>query len=92
MRLRADRLVVDTNVLISAALGNLSPPRRVLDAVHNAGGVLLFSDETFREVHSRLLKPKFDRYVPVAAGVRARTVSAPRLTDRQSAMSHITTC
>ena len=65
MPTRADRLVVDTNVLVSAALRDLSPPRRVLDAVHNAGGVLLFSDDTFTEVHSRVLKTKFDRYVTV---------------------------
>ena len=65
MSTRADRLVVDTNVLISAALRDRSPPRQVLDDVHKAGGVLLFSDDTFAEVHSRLLNAKFDRYVTV---------------------------
>ena len=69
MPTRADRLVVDTNVLISAALRDRSPPRQVLDAVHDAGGVLLFSDDTFAEVHSRLLKTKFDRYVTVESRV-----------------------
>ena len=62
MPTRADRLVVDTNVLISAALRANTPPRQVLDVVQNTG-VLLFSDETFAEVHDRLLKSKFDRYV-----------------------------
>ena len=63
MPTRVDRVVVDTNVLISTALGGDTPPRRVLDVVRTAGGVLLFSNETFTEVHDRLLKPKFDRYV-----------------------------
>ncbi|MDE0693496.1 MAG: putative toxin-antitoxin system toxin component, PIN family [Gammaproteobacteria bacterium] len=62
MPTRAERLVADTNVLISAALRSDTPPRQVLDAVQRAGGVLVFSDETFAEVHDRLSKPKFDRY------------------------------
>lgn len=69
MPTRADRLVVDTNVLISAALQDGTPPRQVLDRVQAAGGVLLFSDETFTEVHSRFLKPKFDRYVTAESRV-----------------------
>ncbi len=67
MPTRADRLVVDTNVLISAALRTDTPPRQVLDVVQSAGGVLVFSDETFTEVHDRLLKPKFDQYVTPAS-------------------------
>ena len=63
MPTRADRLVADTNVLISAALRSDTPPRQVLDAVQRAGGILVFSDETFAEVHDRLSKPQFDRYV-----------------------------
>lgn len=59
----ADRLVADTNVLITAALRANTPPRQTIDVAQNAGGVLLFSEETFTEVHDRLLKPKFDRYV-----------------------------
>ena len=34
-----------------------------MDAIRQTSGVLLFSNETFRELHSRLLRPKFDRYV-----------------------------
>ena len=41
----------------------------MISAVHSVGGVLLFSDETFTEVHSRLLQPKFDRYVTVESRV-----------------------
>lgn len=60
--MKADRAVVDTNVLISAALRAEGPPRRVLDVMRRRSGVLLFSGETYRELRSRLRRPKFDRY------------------------------
>ena len=59
----AERVVFDTNVLISAALLPRGTPRAALDAVRTASGVLLFSDETFQELHTRILRRKFDRYV-----------------------------
>ncbi len=59
----AERAVLDTNVLISAALQPHGPPRAVVDMVRAAGGVLLFSDETFDELRTRLHRSKFDRYV-----------------------------
>lgn len=61
--MRAERVVLDTNVLISAALIPSSMPRRVLDSIFTANGVLLFSDETFAELWTRLHRTKFDRYV-----------------------------
>ena len=61
--MRADRVVLDTNVLISAALTRTGPPRRVVDLVRAGNGVLLFSDETFAELRDRILGSKFDRYV-----------------------------
>ena len=61
--MRADRVVLDTNVLISAALTRTGPPRRVVDMVRADNGVLLFSKETFAELRGRILGPKFDRYV-----------------------------
>lgn len=61
--MRAERVVLDANVLISAALRPDGPPRAVIDALRKERGVLLFSDETFDEVRTRLLLPKFDRYV-----------------------------
>ena len=61
--MRADRVVLDTNVLISAALAQTGPPRRVVDLVRKDNGVLLFSDETFAELRHRILGRKFDRYV-----------------------------
>ena len=61
--MRADRVVLDTNVLISAALTRTGPPRRVVDLVRADNGILLFSDETFAELRDRILGSKFDRYV-----------------------------
>lgn len=61
--MRAERVVLDTNVLISAALIPASMPRRVVDSIFTANGVLLFSDETFSELRTRLQRTKFDRYV-----------------------------
>lgn len=60
--MRVERLVLDTNVLISAALRRESPPRAVVDALRAQNGVLLFSEETSEELQPRLLRPKFDRY------------------------------
>ncbi|MXY23259.1 MAG: putative toxin-antitoxin system toxin component, PIN family [Acidobacteria bacterium] len=57
-----ERVVIDTNVLISAALQPSGSPRAVIDALRETGGILLFSDETFDELRTRMLSPKFDRY------------------------------
>ena len=61
--MKAERVVLDTNVLISAVLRQDGPPRTVVDAVRSENGVLLFSNETFEELRSRFHHPKFDRYV-----------------------------
>ena len=60
--MKAERVVVDSNVLISALLLPGSKPQQVLEqlAVHNTA--LLFSDSTFTELVTRLAKPKFDQY------------------------------
>ena len=58
-----ERLVVDTNELIRAALRPSGSPRAILDALRASDGILLFSDETFEELRTRILLPKFDRYV-----------------------------
>jgi predicted nucleic acid-binding protein len=50
----AERFVVDTNVLISAALRETSTPRAILRRIEDCGGTLLFSDETFEELRTRL--------------------------------------
>lgn len=61
--MKADRVVFDTNVLISAVLQPKGPPRAAVDTVRTAGGVLLFSDETLDELRTRLDRSKFDKYV-----------------------------
>jgi len=58
----AERAVLDTNVLISAALIATSRPFSVLQHVVDSG-VLIFSNETFEELVTRLMRPKFDSYV-----------------------------
>ena len=61
--MRAERVVLDTNVLISAALRPSGPPREAVDVIRAQNGVLLFSDETFHELRTRIQAPKFDPYV-----------------------------
>jgi putative PIN family toxin of toxin-antitoxin system len=58
------RAVLDTNVLISAALLADSLPARVLRHVL-AHGRLVFSEPTFAELDQRLWRPRFDRYVTI---------------------------
>lgn len=58
----ACRVVVDTNIWISAALSRAGAPalvaRRVLEQ-----GLPVFSPETFAELETRLWRPKFDPYL-----------------------------
>lgn len=61
--MKAERVVLDTNVLISALLQPAGSPRAAVNKVKSANGVLLFSDETFDELTTRLFRPKFDVYV-----------------------------
>lgn len=57
-----DRVVIDTNVLISGLLSTTSTPARAVDrAVTSAQ--LVASTKTLRELMTKLLSPKFDRYV-----------------------------
>lgn len=55
-------MVVDTNVLLSAALSPLGTAAQLLDHLLR-DGALLFSTATFEEFQTRLWKPKFDRYL-----------------------------
>ena len=61
--MKAERVVLDTNVLISALLQPAGLPRTAVNKLKTANGVLLFSDETFDELATRLFRSKFDRYV-----------------------------
>jgi putative PIN family toxin of toxin-antitoxin system len=61
--MKRDRVVLDTNVLISGLLSTTSTSARAVeDAIRS--GQLLASTDTLRELMTTLLSPKFDRYVP----------------------------
>lgn len=56
------RVVVDTNVWISAALSPSGAPAAVVRKVL-AHAAPVFTSECFAELRTRLWKPKFDRYL-----------------------------
>ncbi len=60
--MKAERFVIDTNVLISAAFSGKTPPGLVVRHVL-AHGHVLFSEATFVELETRVWLPKFDRYL-----------------------------
>jgi uncharacterized protein len=57
-----DRFVIDTNVLVSAAILAPSVPRQAVDGAIDHG-VLLFSESTMNELKRVLFRSKFDRYL-----------------------------
>src|SRR5688500_13118373 len=57
-----ERIVVDTNVLISGVLAHTSIPARAVEKALTEGQ-LLASMATLRELMETLLSSKFDRYV-----------------------------
>lgn len=63
------RLVIDTNVLISAALSAQGAPAAVL-RLALAQHRLVFSQPTFDELRTRLYRPKFDRYISLESRER----------------------
>lgn len=62
--MKAEPYVIDTNVLISAALSAHTPPGLVVRRIL-AQGRILFSQATFMELETRLWRPKFDRYLTI---------------------------
>ncbi|MGH9408007.1 MAG: putative toxin-antitoxin system toxin component, PIN family [Vicinamibacterales bacterium] len=58
-----ERVVVDTNVLISGLFSTTSMPAAALERAVTTGQ-LVASRETLSELVEKLLSPKFDRYVP----------------------------
>jgi putative PIN family toxin of toxin-antitoxin system len=57
-----ERVVIDTNVLLSGLLSSTSTPARAVERAVREDQVLA-SKETLRELAGKLLSPKFDRYV-----------------------------
>src|SRR3546814_14345750 len=62
--MKCDAFVLDTNVLISAALSAESAPAKVTLWVI-AHARLIFAEPTFDEFRTRLWRPKFDRYLTI---------------------------
>lgn len=60
------RVVLDTNVWLSAALSPAGAPAQVVRFVL-LQGIPVFSASTFAELQTRLWKPKFDRYISLDA-------------------------
>jgi len=60
--MKAERLVLDSNVWIAALLSPTGTARHLVNAVLEQGVEILMSEATFAELVSRLERPKFDRY------------------------------
>ena len=58
------QVVVDTNVILSAALSPNGIPATLLDGLLQIGK-LVFSGQTFAELEGRVWLPKLDRYLPM---------------------------
>lgn len=63
--MKAERLVLDTNVFVSALLFESSTPARVLDHAFDRCQ-LIFTDNTQRELIATMTSVKLDRYVALA--------------------------
>jgi putative PIN family toxin of toxin-antitoxin system len=57
-----ERIVIDTNILISGLLSTTSPPAKALERAVTIGR-LVATKETLRELIDKLSSSKFDRYV-----------------------------
>jgi uncharacterized protein len=60
--MKAERLVIDSNVWIAALISPAGTARQLVDAVLDSDIDVLLSEATFNELVSRLDRPKFDRY------------------------------
>jgi putative PIN family toxin of toxin-antitoxin system len=60
--MKAKSAVIDTNVLISAALSPNGTPAKIVKHFITKGRII-FSDETFEEFSTRIWRPKFDPYI-----------------------------
>lgn len=59
---KTNRIVLDTNVLVSAGIRRVSIPRQAVDQALEHG-VVLVSEHTIYELRDVLFRPKFDKYV-----------------------------
>lgn len=82
--MRVERVVCDTNVLISAAIVPHGNARAVVDIVLRHGR-LLMAEAVFVELATRLARPKFERYV--TAEMREEYLQLVRLASEWVAIS-----
>ena len=61
--MKGERVVLDTNVLISGLFSTTSTPARAVEHAISSGQ-LVATAATLRELITKLLSPKFDRYIP----------------------------
>lgn len=61
--MKRERVVLDTNVLISGLFSITSMPARAVERAISSDQ-LVASAATLRDLMTKLLSPKFDRYVP----------------------------
>jgi len=59
------RFVLDTNLLLSAALFRTSLARKVFDAVISSDSEIILSQSVLEEVTDVFNRSRFDRYVPI---------------------------
>ena len=88
------RVVIDTNVWISAWLSSSGTPAQVVRrAVTNAD--VIFTDATFDELQTRVWRPKFDRYLSLerrrqllhdAAAIAHWAVVTPALAQKKNVL------
>ena len=71
--MKAERVVLDTNVLISAALSPHGKPFACLSWVLD-NATLLTSQELLTELETRLARPKFSKYVDEPGGGRSSPI------------------
>lgn len=60
--MKAERLVIDSNVWIAALISPTGTARQLVDTILDNDIDILMSEATFDELVSRLDRPKFDRY------------------------------
>jgi putative PIN family toxin of toxin-antitoxin system len=60
--MKAERLVIDSNVWIAALISPTGTARQLVDVILDNDIDILMSEATFDELVSRLDRPKFDRY------------------------------
>lgn len=60
--MRVERVVFDTNVLISSVLSESGRPAQCIDWVL-AHGIMVLSPELWQEFTSRIVRPKFQKYI-----------------------------